>query len=328
MFEFKTEADFEVIALGRSTVDIYALDVGPLEEAGHFARYLGGSPANTAVALAKLQNRVGFIGKVSADGLGSFVRRYLKQHGIDVSQLHTDHEGHRTGITVGEIKEGGSCSCLMYRDNCADLFLRPEEIDGGYIAKAKALLVSGTSLSHSPAREAVFKAVRLAHDAGTAVIFDPDFRQGTWNSEAEAACCLLLGLLSADIVIGTREEFALPFAGVLPANFGAAEIAHYLLRRGPSLVVIKDGSRGSTAYSREEAVESPSYHIDGVVKTFGAGDAYAAGLLTALLQKRDLKFAQAQGAAAAALTIRGHSCSDASPDLQTLQQFMQTHQLG
>lgn len=329
MISFNQNTEYDVICLGRSTVDIYSLDIGALENAVKFAKYLGGSPANTAVALSKLNLKVGFIGKVSDDGMGRFVKQYLDKQGIDVSHILTDKEGHKTAITIGEILEGGQCSCLMYRDNCADLYLNQSEIDAEYIRKSKALLVSGTSLSYSPAREAVIKAVGIAQDAGVKVIFDPDFREGTWSSKDIAGVYLLDQAVKSDIVISTKEEMAIIFKALFHNEpYCNEKIACYLLEKGCSLVNIKDGKSGSTVYSKEETVKSPSYHIDGVVKTFGAGDSYAAGFISALLMGKDLKFAQAQGAGAAAITIKGHSCSDASPSRDELNEFMATHELA
>ena len=329
MMNFNQNAEYDVICLGRSTVDIYSLDICELEYSSKFAKYLGGSPANTAVALSKLKNKVGFIGKVSDDGMGRFVKHYLEHQGIDVSHLLTDTEGHKTGITIGEIREGGQCYCLMYRDNCADLYLKASEIDAEYIKKAKALLVSGTSLSHSPAKEAVIKAVSIAKDANVTVIFDPDFRKDTWSSEWLAGIYLADMAVKSDIIIGTEEEFQIIYNFLFPGKpYDDEIIASYLLKKGCSVVNIKHGKDGSVVYSNEGIVNSPSYHIKGVVKTFGAGDSYASGFLTALINGKDLQFAQAQGAAAAAITIKGHSCSDASPTLAELNDFMSSHHLN
>lgn len=329
MFDFKQNTKFDVIAMGRSTVDIYALDIGNLEDAKNFAKYLGGSPANTAVALSKLEMKVGFIGKVSDDGMGRFVKNYLLSCGIDTSHIKTDKEGHKTGITIGEIKEGGKCDCLMYRENCADLYLSADDIDPSYVKDTKVLLISGTSLSHSPAREAVFKAVRIAKDNGVMVVFDPDFREGTWQSISDAGGYLADMAIKSDMIITTKDEMQIIFTSIFPNEvYDNKTIADYLLGKGCTLVNIKDGKSGSTVYTKTDIVKSPSYSVGGVVKTFGAGDSYASGFISALILGKDLLFAQAQGAAAAAITISGHSCSDSSPSLLAVKEFMRTHALS
>ena len=209
--EFNCGRRFDVIAMGRATCDMYSEQTCLLKDSRTFARYLGGSPANTAAAMSKLGLKVAFLGCVSDDGMGQFVRGALERFGIDASHLRTDHEGHRTAITIGEISGGGKCSSIFYRNSCADLFIRPEDADEEFIASSSALLVSGTSLSHNPARSAVFAAASRARKSGTKVIFDPDFREGTWDDAGDAAAFLAYG----DMDVPEEEGVARIEAGVL-----------------------------------------------------------------------------------------------------------------
>lgn len=324
--EFNCGRRFDVIAMGRATCDMYSEQTCLLKDSRTFARYLGGSPANTAAAMSKLWLKVAFLGCVSDDGMGQFVRGALERFGIDASHLRTDHEGHRTAITIGEISGGGKCSSIFYRNSCADLFIRPEDADEEFIASSSALLVSGTSLSHNPARSAVFAAASRARKSGTKVIFDPDFREGTWDDAGDAAAFLAQGASIADVVIGTEDEFRIFAHALLPKReFDSAACAVELLRRGAGIVVVKHGKAGSTAYEEGRAVPAPAFHQDNVTKTFGAGDSFAAGFVRALIKGADLERAQKEGAAAAAVTISGRSCSDSAPDFKTLEAFLRDH---
>lgn len=324
--KFAENRKFDVIALGRSTCDVYSLEIGDLKDSATFARYIGGSPANTATAMAKLKLKVGFIGKVSDDGMGQFIVQAFDKHGIDTSHMLVDHEGHLTGITIGEIKPAGKCACIMYRENVADLFMKPEEMDPDYIGSTKVLLISGTSLSHSPAREAVFKAIAYAHARGTKVLFDPDFREGTWDDLGQASIYLALAVSQADIVIGTEDEMRLLYKGFSrDETYSNKLMADTLLSHRPECVVIKEGKQGSTAYDADGAYTVKAFHQDKVLKTFGAGDSFASGFVHALLQGKDLSTCQKEGAAAAAITITGHSCSEAAPTLEALETFLSSH---
>ncbi len=321
--KFKDKSALDVIAMGRSTCDIYSLEIGDLKDSKTFARYLGGSPANTAAAMSKLHMKVGFIGKVSDDGMGQFVRNSLSAFGVDTQGLKTDTDGHLTGITIGEIKGDGKCSSLMYRSDCADLYLHPDDIDEGYIASAKALLVSGTSLSRSPARESVFTAITKAKSNQTKVIFDPDYRSGTWLNMQEASTYLALCASHADIVIGTEEEMQIVWQGLGKTGpLNKRLCADYLTDTGVEIVVIKAGRNGSTAYTKDGTVSAASFHQEKVLKTFGAGDSFASAFIHALINGRDLKECQIEGAGAAAITITGHSCSEAAPTLEQLEEFL------
>lgn len=139
----------DVVAFGRATIDLYANEIGPMEDAVTFHKYVGGSPANTAVAMSRLGLSVGYIGKVSDDQFGRFITRYLAKQGVDVSHIALAGPGIRSGVTMGEILPD-RCSYLMYRTNCADLHIDCAQLDESYLASHKLLLISGTSLSHSP----------------------------------------------------------------------------------------------------------------------------------------------------------------------------------
>ena len=189
----------DVAAFGRATIDLYANEIGPMEDAVTFTKYVGGSPANTAVAMSKLGLAVGYVGKVSDDQFGRFITRYLAQQGVDVSHIAVAAPGVRSGVTMGEIKPG-ECSCFMYRNDCADLHISCAQLDEAYIASHKLLLISGTSLTHSPAREAVFLAMEMAKRNGVAISFDLDYRDGTWDSPEEASVYYTLAARQADMV--------------------------------------------------------------------------------------------------------------------------------
>ena len=250
MLKFDLQKPNDVVAFGRATIDLYANEIGPMEEAKTFSKYVGGSPANTAVAMARLGLKVGYIGKVSDDQFGRFIVRYLADQGVDTSHIETAAPGIRSGVTMGEIKEG-SCNCFMYRTDCADLHIDCAQLDESYIASHKLLLISGTSLSHSPAREAVFLAIAMAKRNGVVVAFDLDYRDGTWDNDDETSIYFTLTAQQADMVLGTREEFDKMEELFHPGNHDDDWSAHWLLEKGVSLVSIKQGKKGSHLYTAE-----------------------------------------------------------------------------
>nr|WP_065550395.1 5-dehydro-2-deoxygluconokinase [Enterocloster clostridioformis] len=311
----------DVIAMGRATVDLYANETGPMEDAKTFSKYVGGSPANTAVAMANLGLKVGYIGKVSDDAFGRFLCSYLNGKGVDVSHIRTDDTGRRSGLTMGEIREDGKCSYFMYRQDCADLNIQCTEIDEKYIADAKMLLISGTSLTHSPARESVFLAMSYARKNNTRIILDLDYRTDTWDTEEEASVYYHMAALQSDMVIGTREEFDVMERMFLPGNRDDKKSAEYFLERGAEYVSIKRGKEGSCIYTKEDIYHGGVYPVK-AVKTFGAGDAYSGafnyGIISGFTMEKCLMYA----AAAASITISGHSCSDSTPTLEQIDRFI------
>lgn len=313
----------DFIALGRACVDLNANEIHrPMEDTVTFTKYVGGSPANIAIGMAKLGMCTGFVGRVSDDQMGRFIVRYFERNGIDTSGMITDRPGSVTGLAFTEIKSKDDCSILMYRDHAADLNLEPRDVEESYIANAKALLISGTALAKSPSREAVFVALQYARKHGTVVLFDLDYRPYTWASSEETAVYYNLAAAQCDVIIGTREEFdqmeSFERHTVKDDGYTAGKWFDHHAR----IVVIKHGKDGSFAFTKEgERIEGTTFPAN-VVKTFGAGDSYAAGFIHGLIQGWDIARSMEYGAAGASIVISNHSCSDAMPTLAQVEDYI------
>ena len=145
---------FAITALGRACIDLNSVEINqPMEETKTFKKYVGGSPANIAIGLAKLGETVGFIGKLSNDQHGRFIKDFMSKAGVDSSQMIFDQEGHKSGLAFTEIKSPSECSILMYREDVADLYLTPDEVSEEYIEASEMLLISGTALAQSPSEK-------------------------------------------------------------------------------------------------------------------------------------------------------------------------------
>lgn len=321
---FDLQKPNDVAAFGRATIDLYANEVGPMEQALTFSKYVGGSPANTAIAMAQLGLKVGYVGKVSDDQFGRFIKAHLAEKGVDVSHIETAEPGIRSGVTMGEIRADG-CSCFMYRKDCADLHISCDQLDEAYIASHKMLLISGTSLSHSPAREAVFLAMDMAKRNGVVVSLDLDYREDTWDSMDEASVYFTLAAERADMVLGTRDEFDVMERLFHAGNRSDEASASFLLNKGVSLVAIKQGKQGSHIFTEAGRTVGGIYPAQ-VLKTFGAGDSYSSAFTYGLLKGKSIEEALRYGAAASSITISGHSCSDAMPTLQQVEEYMAAHE--
>ncbi|MET1995670.1 5-dehydro-2-deoxygluconokinase [Enterococcus faecium] len=307
---------YNVIAIGRAAIDLNAIEYNrPMEETMTFRKYVGGSPANIAIGAAKMGLKVGFIGKLSDDQHGRYIKEYLEKSNVDTSNVVFDDEDHKSGLAFTEIKSPSECSILMYRDQVADLYLKPEEIDAEYIKQTEYFVVSGTGLAQSPSREAIIKAVAIAKDAGVKVIFELDYRPYTWQTKEETAVYYELIAKQADIVIGTRDEF-----DVLEnkQNGTNEETVAHLFEYSPELIVIKHGVEGSYAYEKSGAVTKGNAYKAKVLKTFGAGDSYAAAFITALVNGLSIEEALKYGSASAAIVVSSHSSSDAMPTIDQI----------
>jgi len=324
----------DVLCLGRAGVDLYANESNTrFTDVVSFNKFVGGSPANIATAVAKLGGKPGIISCVSADGLGSYVVDYLSSVGVDVEGIRRDDSGTRTSLAVTEMQPDNP-EVVLYRNNAADLSLQPEHIDSDYLKSSKMLLISGTALSASPSRESTLIAMQLAKSVGTVVVLDIDYRAYSWPNLKTAALYYRLAAQLSDIVIGNREEFAvleeLPAQGqeVISLEGLSDEAlddhcASRCLNDGASLVIVKAGEEGSKVYPKQGQAFSGKVFSVTAKKPFGAGDAFAGTLLYALLNNYSLADCVAMGAASAAINVAGDSCTQALPSLEELMDFMQ-----
>lgn len=320
--EFQENREIDIIPIGRVAIDFNPVDVHrTLAESTTFKKYVGGSPANIAVGLARLGKKVGFIGKVSDDRFGDYVTDYFKNEGIDISNISRCKKGESLGLTFTEILSPTESSILMYRNGVADLMLDVDDIDEEYIKKAKAIVVSGTALCQSPSREAVLKAVELAKKNKTIVIFDIDYRSYNWKNNDEIAIYYSTVAKDSDIIIGSREEFDLT-EGLMTPYSTDSETAKRWLDYGNKIVVIKHGKEGSTAYTQD----GKSYKIKPfpvkLLKSFGGGDAYASAFLYALLEGWEMIDSLEFGSASAAMLVASHSCSQDMPSAEAVKEFI------
>jgi len=313
----------DAICLGRAGVDLYAREANTrFSEVSGFEKYVGGSPANIAAAIAKLGGKPGFIGCVSDDGLGRYVCEYLTEIGADLQGMQRDNSGTRTSMAVTEMFPADP-EVVIYRNQAADLALKPDQICPEYIASARMLVVSGTALSASPSREATLVAIDHARRQGTLVVLDIDYRAYSWDSPEASAIYYQLAAQMADILIGNREEFDVLEYLCDRGNQDDDKTAERFLQQATQLVIIKAGEQGCKVYGRDGLCFEQGIFPVEVKKPFGAGDSFAGALIYGLINGYRLNSAVAMGSAMAAINVAGDSCTEAMASLPELLEFMQ-----
>ncbi len=320
--EFDSRKPYDLILLGRVAVDLNPVDYYcPLNESTTFKRYLGGSPANIAVGLARLGKKCGFFARVSDDQLGTFVTDFFKNEGIDTSHIVRCQNGEKIGLTFTEIKSETESSIVMYRNSAADLKLDVADIDEEYIKQGKAILISGTALAESPSREAALKAVMLAKRNGVPVIFDIDYRSYNWKNADEISIYYAAVAREADIILGSREEYDLTERLIQP-GMTDEETAAYWHNRNAKIVIIKHGKQGSTAYTNDGERYSIKPFPIKLLKSFGGGDGYASAFLYGLFEGFDMIDALEFGSASASMLVASHACSQDMPTVEQVKDFI------
>jgi 5-dehydro-2-deoxygluconokinase len=297
----------EVITMGRISVDLYPEQVGvPLADVQSFAKGLGGSPTNVAVAAARHGRRSAVITKVGDDPFGPYCRRALAGFGVDPRWVGTDPEL-RTPIAFCEIFPPDHFPLYFYREPIApDLAITAEQLDLDAIRDARIFWATVTGLSRDPSRETHHTAWR-ARGRRPLTVLDLDYRPMFWSSPAEATAQVGRALEQVTVAVGNREECEIAVGETDPQRAADA-----LLDRGVELAVVKQGPRGVLAKTRDEMVEVPPYVVQ-VVNGLGAGDGFGGALCFGLLQgwplERVLCFANIAGA----IVATRRECSTAMP---------------
>jgi 5-dehydro-2-deoxygluconokinase len=297
----------DVLAVGRCGVDVYPQQIGVgLEDVETFGKFLGGSAANVAVAAARLGHSVALISGVGDDPFGRFVRRALRDLGVDDRYVIVDRE-HPTPVTFCEIFPPDDFPLFFYRRPTApDLQVRPEDLDPAAIRDAGLFWATVTGLSEEPSRSAHVAAWeargRRAH-----TVLDLDYRPMFWSSREEASAQVRAALPHVTVAVGNREECEVAVGETDPDRAADA-----LLDAGVELAVVKQGPKGVLARTRSERVVVPPTPVQ-VVNGLGAGDAFGGslchGLLTGLPLEQLLRNANAAGAIVASRL----ECSTAMP---------------
>ena len=324
----------DLACLGRLAVDLYAQQVGArLEDVSTFAKYLGGSSANIAFGVARLGLRAAMLSRVGDEQMGRFLTETLQREGCDTSQIQIDPQ-RLTGLVLLGLKDRDTFPLLFYRENCADMALDAAGIDEAFIASCRALLITGTHLSAPTVRAASMAALAFARKHQVLRVLDIDYRPVLWGltkrgeganrfvANTEVTAQLQTMLPEFDLLIGTEEEFLIAggVAGDLLASLRAVRgVTHAAL-------VVKLGAAGccfipgAIPARITDALTAQGERVE-VMNVLGAGDAFAAGLMTGFLQGRDFEEAARLANACGAIVVSRHACAPAMPTPAELQHW-------
>ena len=325
----------DLITVGRSSVDLYGEQVGGrLEDMGSFAKYVGGSPTNTAFGAARLGLRAGLLTRVGDDHFGRLIREELVRCGVEVRGVITDPR-RLTALAVLGIRDERRFPLLFYRENCADMALCEADVDPSLIASAAAVLINGTHLSQPGVRAASRKAAELARAAGGRVVFDIDYRPVLWGLTApeagenrfvvSAAVTAQLQEIAplCDLIVGTEEEFH-----ILGGSTDTPAALRAVRARTAAMLVCKLGAEGCVAFPGpvgarlETGVRAPGFAVE-VFNILGAGDAFMSGFLRGWLRGSSVQTCCQYGNACGAIVVSRHGCAPAMPTWPELSAFLE-----
>lgn len=276
-----TAAVPEVVTCGETMAALRA--AGPLRLGGELRLSVAGAESTVAIGLARLGHPVRWVGRVGADELGALVLRTLRAESVDTGQVHVDRDGRPTGLLLFEPRVGDLMRASYYRAGSAGSRLSATEVLPAIEPGVRVLHLTGITPALGPgAADAVRAAADRARELGITVSLDVNYRSRLW-SVPDARRVLVPLARTADVLFAAADELALVSED---PEAGEADAVDALLADGPDEVVITRGGAGATSYTKADSVTVPARRVP-VVDVVGAGDAFVAGYLSALLDGVD-----------------------------------------
>jgi 5-dehydro-2-deoxygluconokinase len=333
---------YDIVAMGRSSIDLYSNDIGvPFEEITSFAAYVGGSPTNISVGTRRLGLRPALLTAVGEDQVGNFILHFLRTEDVE-TRFIPRKPGRRSSAVLLGIEPPDRFPLTYYRDNCADIALTIDDALAAPLADCHVLLITGTGLSQESSRCATLFAAETARRAGAAVALDIDYRPDQWDDQRAFGVILRSALHLVDIVVGTEDEIN----AAMLTDTGQVMVSHSqvsdarvqgdtdaaileLLKLGPRVLVQKRGAAGSRVHlGRNEGdvqrIDAPGFTVE-VQNILGAGDAFASGLLYGFVSGWDWYRAARLGNACGAILVTKHGCANFMPTYDEAMAFIQDH---
>ena len=300
----------DAVTIGEAMAMFVATQTGELTDVEQFIKRVAGAELNVATGLARLGLKVGWVSRVGNDSFGRFIVKSLEKEGIDAQGVTQDGR-YATGFQLKSKVENGTDPIVEYfRKGSAASHLSVEDYHEDYFASARHLHLSGVAAALSASSYDLLDHAASAMKAqGKTLSFDPNLRPVLWKSEAEMAEKLNRLAFQADWVLpGIKEGM------ILTGESTPEGIADFYLNKGVKAVVLKTGADGAwfkTADGEQGAVAAVK--VDNVVDTVGAGDGFAVGVISALLEGKPLSQAVARGNKIGSLAIQVQGDSEGLP---------------
>ena len=285
-------AALDVVTLGEAMLLLVADRPGPIEQAESFVKRTAGAETNVAIGLARLGLRVGWVSRLGTDSMGRYLLAAMQREGIDCSHVECD-PSERTGFQFkGRVDAGSDPPVEYHRKGSAASRMTPASIDAAWLTSARHLHATGVfpALSDS-CHETAQRSLALMRAAGRTISFDPNLRPTLWPTPQRMREAINALATQADWVLPGLEE-----GRFLTGHTSPEGIAGFYRGRGAKLVVVKLGPAGAYFDGDSGSGHVTGFPVTQVVDTVGAGDGFAVGVISALLEGRTPADAVRRGA--------------------------------
>ena len=294
-----------------------AQEEGELSDVSGYSMAVAGAEFNVAVGLARLNLPVTYLTRLGEDPFGQKIVRTLQRNGIG-SEFVSFSKERSTGFMLKSKVSTGDPQIFYFRKGSAASTLSKEDVDRMDFSGYGFVHLTGIfpALSEST-KEASFYLIKKAREHGLTVSFDPNLRPQLWpDTETMVQTLNEFAALSDYVLPGEAE------GELLCGDRDPRKIGQFYLERGAKAVVTKMGSRGAYLMTEQDQELVPGFSIEKVVDTVGAGDGFAAGILSALMEGKNLYEAVRRANAVGAIQVTSIGDNDGLPSRAQLAGFM------
>lgn len=306
----------DVVTFGEAMLMLVADQTGPIETATSFVKRTAGAETNVAIGLARLGLNVGWVSRLGTDSMARYLLGALQGEGVDCSHVVCD-PAQRTGLQFkGRVAGGGDPPVEYHRKGSAASQFQPDQIDVPWLSSARHLHATGVFAALSDSCHATaLRGMQLMRAGGRTVSFDPNLRPTLWPSPERMRDAINGLATQADWVFPGIEE-----GRVLTGIDTAEGIARFYRDRGARLVVVKLGPEGAYFDSEGGCGHVAGFPVERVVDTVGAGDGFAVGVISALLEGRSVSDAVRRGAWIGARAVQVPGDTEGLPSRRQLEE--------
>lgn len=311
----------EIILIGEPMAMFVADYVGKLEEVEKYTKSLAGAEVNVCIGLKRLGYDVSYVTKLGVDPFGKYIKKFLDKENINTSFITFDSK-FPTAFQLKGKTEVGDPEVVYFRKGTAASHISKEDIEKIDLSEVRLVHVTGIppALSES-CREATYELIKKAKEKDLYITFDPNLRPALWTSKEEMIRVINDIASKCDMVLpGIAEGL------ILTGSEDPNEIAEFYLKLGVKTVIVKLGSKGAFVKTKDEAFTVPGFKVEKVVDTVGAGDGFAVGIISGLLEKLSLKDAAIRGNAIGSLQVMVPGDNEGLPSREKLQEYIKNQE--
>lgn len=304
----------DVLLIGEAMGLFIAEDFGDFEDVKNFSKGVAGAEINVAIGLSRLGFDVSYVSKLGQDPMGCYIKNFVDSEKVDTRHLIIDTEND-TGLQIKNKVSEHDPVVYYYRKNSAFSTIHKDELAAIDFSDVRLFHITGIPLAiNETTREAVYELARRAKEANCLITFDPNLRLTLWENEETMVEVINEIAKYADVFMPGISEGALLTGYTKPE-----EIADFYQELGVNTVIIKDGGKGAYYKEKDKSLELVSgVEVEKVVDTVGAGDGFAAGVISGLLENLSIADCVRRGNVIGSIQIQHQSDNEGLPTREEL----------